>query len=275
MLTNILEMFSYSFIVKAVIVGVLISLCASLLGITLVLKKYSMIGDGLSHVSFGALAFATVFHFSPLYFSLPIVVIVAFLLLRLSDNSKIRGDSAIALISASSMAIGVVVISLSKGTNIDIHNYLFGSILAIQGSDMLYSAVLTIVVLTLFIVFYRELFAVTFDETFAKAIGIKTNRYISMLAILTSVTIVIGMRLMGSLLISSLIIFPALTSMMLYNNFLSVTISSVITSVISFLVGITISYLFSTPVGATIVCVNLSFLILFYILSSIKKYIKS
>jgi zinc transport system permease protein len=273
MFNNIVEMFSYTFIVRAIIVGTLISLCASLLGVTLVLKKYSMIGDGLSHVAFGALAIATIFQFSPIYFSLPIVMIVAFLLLRLNENSKIRGDSAIAVISASSMAIGVVVISMSSGTNIDIHNYLFGSILAINSNDVIISILLSIFVLVLFILYYRKLFAVTFDEIFAKAIGIKINRYISLLAILTSVTIVVGMRLMGSLLISSLIIFPALTAMMLFKTFLSVTICSVIISVISFLVGITISYSFSTPIGATIVCINLILLISFYVIDMIKKYI--
>lgn len=273
MFDNIIEMLSYGFISKAIIVGVLISLCASLLGVSLVLKKYAMIGDGLSHVAFGALAIATVLQFSPLYFSLPIVIVVAFLLLRLNESSKLRGDSAIAVISASSMAIGVIVISVSSGTNIDIHNYLFGSILAIKNTDVIMSVLLTITVLLLFVLFYRELFAVTFDENFAKAIGVKTNRYISLLAVLTSVTIVIGMRLMGSLLISSLIIFPALAAMMLFKTFFSVTICSVIVSVVSFLIGITLSYQFSTPIGATIVCVNLVLLISFYIYSMIKKYL--
>ncbi|MFV0395877.1 MAG: metal ABC transporter permease [Coprobacillaceae bacterium] len=273
MINNIIEMFSYTFIIRAIVVGILISLCAALLGVSLVLKKYSMIGDGLSHVAFGSLAIATVCQLSPLYFSLPVVIVVAFLLLRLNENSKIRGDSAIAVISASSMAIGVVVISLSSGTNIDINNYLFGSILAVQTSDVIMSIILALIVVLLFGIFYHEIFAVTFDETFAKAIGVKTNLYISLIAVLTAITIVIGMRLMGSLLISSLIIFPALTAMMLFKTFFSVTVCSVIISVVTFLIGITISYSFSTPIGATIVCINLILLIIFYIISAIRKYL--
>jgi zinc transport system permease protein len=272
MIDSIIEMFSYSFILKAILVGVLVSVCASLLGVSLVLKKYSMIGDGLSHVAFGALSIATALQFSPLYFSLPIVIIVAFLLLNLNDNSKLRGDSAIAVLSATSMAFGVLVISLSSGTNIDIHNYLFGSILAVHTSDVIVSCVLAVIVLTLFSVFYRELFAVTFDETFAKAIGIKTHRYISLLAILTSVTIVIGMRLVGSLLISSFIIFPTLTAMMVFDTFFSVVICSVIISVTSFLTGTIVSYQMATPIGATIVCINFILLFIFYIISRIKKH---
>ena len=270
MLHNIIEIFSYTFMLRALIVGILISLCASLLGVILVLKKYAMIGDGLSHVAFGALSIATVLQIAPLYFSLPIVILVSFTLLQVNDSSKIHGDGAIAVLSSGALAIGVCMLSIS-GANIDINNYLFGSILAIQTSDVIVSVPLAIFVLSMYIVFYRELFAVTFDEVFAQAIGIKTNRYLCLLAVLTSITIVIGMRLMGSLLISSFIIFPAITSMLVFKNFFSVTICSIFISIFSFCVGMIISYYIATPTGATIVCTNLVLLLLFYIVSFIKK----
>ena len=271
MINEVINMLSYEFITRALIVGLIVSLCASLLGVSLVLKKYSMIGDGLSHVGFGALAIATVLNIAPLQFSVPVVIVIAFLLLRLNDNSKIKGDSAIALISASSMAIGVMVISLTIGMNIDICNYLFGSILAMQKSDVILSVILGVIVLVLFIIFYNRIFTVTFDEEFAKATGTKTNLYNLLIAILTSVTIVVGMRLMGSLLISSLIIFPALTSMQLFKNFKQVIISSALVSVICFLIGFFISYLYATPVGASIVCVNLVVLIFCMLIRFIKR----
>ena len=165
----ILEMFSYSFIIRAVIVGILVSLCSALLGVPLVLKRYSMIGDGLSHVGFGALAVASAMNTAPLKIAIPIVVLAAFLLLRISNNSKIKGDSAIAVISTGSLAIGVIILSVSKGMNTDIYNYLFGSILAMSTEDVLLSVILSLVVLLIFILFYHRIFSVTLDETFAKA----------------------------------------------------------------------------------------------------------
>jgi zinc transport system permease protein len=250
-------------------VGLLISLCASLLGISLVLKRYSMLGDGLSHVGFGALAVATVFNLAPLTVSLPVVIISAFLLLRISENGKIKGDAAIALISSGSLAIGVTVISVKSGVNTDISNYLFGSILAIGESDLILSVVLTIIVLILFIIFYNKLFGITFDETFSKATGVKTNAYNMLLAALTAITVVLGMRMVGTLLISSLIIFPSLTSMRLCKSFKSVTILTAIISVIAFITGILISYIYSTPTGASVVIVNIILFVIFYILSSV------
>lgn len=263
------EMFSYTFIIRAVIVGVLVSLCASLLGVSLVLKKYSMIGDGLSHVGFGALAVSTALGLSPLKFTIPIVIIVAFLLLKINDSSKIKGDSLIALISASSLAIGVMSISVTSGINTDIFNYLFGSILAMSSNDVILSVILSSIVLTLFIVFYHKIFAVTFDENFSRATGIKTNIYNMLIAILTAVTVVIGMRLMGSLLISSLIIFPALTSMRVFKTFKSVMISSAIISIVCFLIGITLSYIYAFPTGASIVLINLILLIIFMVVNKL------
>ncbi len=259
------ELFSYPFIVRAVIVGILVSLCASLLGVSLVLKRYSMIGDGLSHVGFGSLAVATALNVAPLSVSVPVVVLAAFLLLKVTENSKIKGDAAIALISTSSLALGVIVISLTTGMNVDVCNYMFGSILAMSKSDVKLSIALSVAVLVLFVVFYNRIFAITFDETFAKAIGLKTNLYSMLIALLTAITIVLGMRIMGVLLISSLIIFPALTSMRVCKKFKTVTISSAIVSVVCFFAGIVISYVFATPTGASIVIVNIVAFVAYWI----------
>ncbi len=251
------ELFSYTFIVRALIVGILVSLCAALLGVSLVLKRYSMIGDGLAHVGFGALSIAMALNLAPLQVSIPLVVLAAFLLLRISESSKIKGDAVIALISSSALAIGVIVTSLSKGMNADVDSYLFGSILAMNKSDVYISVVLSVVVLLLFIFFYNKIFAITFDENFAKATGTNANLYNMLIAFLTAITIVVGMRIMGTMLISSLIIFPALTSMRVCRSFRSVVISSSIVSVVCFFFGIVGSYAFETPAGASIVVVNI------------------
>jgi len=263
MIDTLIEMFSYTFLVRAVVVGLLVSLCAALLGVSLVLKRYSMIGTGLSHVGFGTLAIATAMNAAPLMVSIPVVVLVAFLLLRMSENSKIKGDAAIALISTSALAIGVVVISLTTGMNTDVCNYLFGSILAMSKGDVALSIVLAIVVLTMFVLFYNKIFAVTFDESFSRATGVNAGLYNMLIAFLTAITIVLGMRMMGALLITSLIIFPALTSMRLCKKFQSVTICSAIVSVICFFTGVVISYIEATPTGASVVLVNIAAFLLF------------
>lgn len=263
MIDVIKALFSYDFLIRAVIVGSLVALCASLLGVSLVLKRYSMIGDGLSHVGFGTLSIALALNMSPLQVSIPVVMIAAFLLLRISANSKINGDAAIALISSSSLAIGVFATSLSSGMNIDVFHYMFGSILAMSRSDVCLSIVLSIVVLLMFILFYNKIFAVTFDERFARATGTNAGLYNMIIALLTAVTIVIGMRVMGALLISSLVIFPALTAMRVFKSFRSVIICSAVTSVASFFFGMAISYAFSAPAGASVVIVNLAVFLLF------------
>jgi zinc transport system permease protein len=251
------EMFAYTFLVRAFIVGALVSLCAALLGVSLVLKRYSMIGDGLSHVGFGTLALATALNMAPLGVSIPIVIAAAFLLLRLSENSKIAGDAAIALISTGSLAVGVVIISMTTGMNTDVCNYLFGSILAMSKNDVYLSVALSVMVLALFAFFYNKLFAITFDETFARATGVKAGLYNMLIAFLTAVTIVLGMRMMGAMLISSLIVFPALSSMRLFKKFRSVTVSSACISILCFFAGIIISYVYATPTGASIVILNI------------------
>lgn len=267
MIEMIGEMMSYPFMVRAVVVGVLVSLCAALLGVSLVLKRYSMIGDGLSHVGFGAMAVATAFNFAPLVFSIPVVIAAAFLLLRISESSKIKGDSAIAIISTGALAVGVITVSLTTGMNMDVSGYMFGSILSMNDDDVVLSVILCICVLFMFVIFYTKIFAVTFDESFTKATGTRTGLYNSLIALLTAVTVVLGMRMMGALLISALIIFPALTSMSLCKSFRSVTICSVILSLVCFLIGITASYGLNTPTGATVVVVNIIALIIFKIIA--------
>ena len=257
------------FLQRALVAGVLISLCAALLGVSLVLKRFSMIGDGLSHVGFGALAIACAANIAPLYFSLPIVVIAAFLLLRMSENGKIKGDAAIALISTGALAVGVMVTSLTTGMNVDIYNYMFGSILTMSNADVALSVVLSVAVLVLYLVFYNEIFAVTFDESFSKATGTKVGAYNMLIAALTAVTIVIGMRMMGALLISSLIIFPAITSMRICKSYKSVIVSSAAVSVVCFISGLLVSIRFEAPTGASVVCVNIFALAVFSLLRAV------
>lgn len=255
--------FTYTFVCHALIVGVFVSICAALLGVNLVLKKYSMIGDGLSHVGFGALAFAAAANLAPLSVAIIIVVASAFLLMLLSGNGRIKGDAAIALISAGALAIGVVFVSLS-GTNINLNSYMFGSILSLTAEDVWLSAVLSLAVVFVYIIMYPRIFAVTFDENFAKATGMRTKFYNILMAVLTTVTVVMGMRLMGALLISSLIIFPSVSSMQIFSNYKKVVIFSVIISVVCFICGFYASDSLSTPTGATVVCVNiLAFFICF------------
>ena len=236
---DILQMFSYPFMQRALIAGVLVSLCAALLGVSLVLKRYSMIGDGLSHVSFGSLAIAVALGITPLYFSIPVVILAAFLLLRVADNPRWNSDAAIAAMSASALAIGILVISRTTGMTTDVDNYMFGSVLAMSRTDVALSVVLSIAVLVLFVVFYHKLFAITFDESFSRATGLKVDRYNTLLAILTALTIVVGMRMMGAMLISSLIIFPALTAMRLFRSFRAVVTCAAVTSVVCFCAGLT------------------------------------
>ena len=255
---KLLAMFSFPFMQRALIAGVLVSLCAALLGVSLVLKRYSMIGDGLSHVSFGALAIAVALGVTPLWFSIPVVILAAFLLLRVADNPRWNSDAAIAAMSASSLAIGILVISRTTGMTTDVDNYMFGSVLAMSKADVALSVILCLAVLVLFILFYHKLFAMTFGESFSRATGLKGERYNSLLAILTALTIVLGMRMMGAMLISSLIIFPALTAMRLFRSFRGVVVCAAVTSVACFCAGLTISFAFSTPVGATVVAADLT-----------------
>lgn len=262
--------FHYAFMIRAIIAGSLVSLCSALLGVCLVLKRYSMIGDGLSHVGFGSLAIAMALNLAPLAVSIPVCIIAAFFLLRLSGDTSIKGDAAIALLSSSALAIGILVTSLTSGLNTDVTSYMFGSILAMSKTDVGIAIALAAVVIVLFFVFYRQIFSVTFDETFAKASGLNVQFYNTLIALLTALTVVIGMRLMGAMMISSLIIFPALTSMRIFKSFKAVIISSAIVSLFCFFAGIVISFYCASPAGATIVVVNLLTFLVFSLISYIK-----
>lgn len=270
MMETVFEMFSYPFMVRAFVVGALVALCSALLGVSLVLKRYSMIGDGLSHVGFGALAIAAALNMAPLAAAIPVVILAAVLLLRIRGNSRIKGDAAIALISTSSLAVGVMVISMTTGMNTDVYNYMFGSILAMSSEDVLLSVIMAVIVLILFAFFYHKIFAITFDETFARATGVKADLYNTLIAVLTAVTIVLGMRMMGALLISSLIIFPALTSMRVCRTFKSVVVNSAAVSVVCLAAGITISYVWAAPAGASVVIVNIAAFMIYSLIGLIR-----
>lgn len=255
-LEKFLEMWQYQFMVKALVVGVVLAVTAGLIGVSLVLRRKAMIGDGLSHVGFGAFAIATVIGVMPLQFALPIVILAAILILQVNQKSKVDADALIAMLSAGALAVGTLVISVVKGVNTDINNYLFGSILALDDLDVVVGVIFSIVVILFFIVKYHEIFAMTFDENFAKSIGLKTERLNTIFATLCAVIVVLGMRLVGALLISSLIIFPTVTAMQVVKSFKAVVFSSVVVSVFCMVMGIIFSYFVATPTGATIVIFN-------------------
>ena len=263
MFDAVIEMLSYPFMTRAFLVGSLVALCSALLGVSLVLKRYSMIGDGLSHVGFGAMAIAAAMNAAPLTVAIPVVIVAAILLLRISGNAKIKGDAAIAMISVGALAVGYLLMNIfSTGSNIsgDVCSSLFGStsILTLTTAEVWLCVVVSVIVVALFTVFYHKIFAVTFDENFAKATGTRTDMYNLLIAVITAVIIVLAMNLVGSLLISALIIFPALSAMRLYKRFSAVIICSAILSVLCAFFGIIVSILGGTPVGSTIVAVDIA-----------------
>ena len=272
-MNSFFEMFSYQFIVYALVVGISISICAALLGTSLVLKRNSMIGDGLSHVGFGACAIAIALNWAPLAFAIPIVIVASFLILKLSEKSKIHGDSAIALVASASLAIGYIVIHTS-GTNIDVENYLYGSILGITKQELIMSVSLSIVVIIAFVLLYNKIFAITFDESFMKSTGGKTELYNIIISVLCSITVVLGMKLMGALLITSLIIFPTISARQIFKKYKSVVIASVVISVLCFFIGMVMNYYIDLPIGSTIVVVNLCLLLILMATSKIMNKIK-
>lgn len=250
-----LELFSYTFLTRALAVGLAVSVCAALLGISLVLKRYSMIGDGLSHVGFGALALGSALQLAPLTLAVPIVIAAAFWLLRLRENSRVKGDAAIAMISTVSLALGVMILSLSGGMNADVNNYLFGSILAVGGEWWL-SVLVCVGVILLYLLFYPHIFAITFDEEFARASGLRVGLCQMLLSLLTAVTVVLGMRLMGAMLISGLVIFPALSAMQLTRRFATATALAAVIAFFSFAAGLFLSFWLDLPTGAAVVLCN-------------------
>lgn len=272
MTENIRLMFTPEFfraiLLPALIGGLAVTICSSLLGVTLVLKRYSMIGDGLSHIGYGALSVAAVMNLAPLKVALPVVIIAAFILLRLSESSKISGDSAIALFSTTALSVGILVSSKAGITN-DVSHYMFGSILAMNKSDVILSVVLSVIVITAFIFLYNRIFSVTFDESFARATGVNAEVYNMIFAVLTAVTVVLGMMMMGALLISSLIVIPTLTAMRICRSFRGVVLTAGTVSVASFLIGMFMSLLLNTAPGASIVIVNVFFFLCFSLLRTI------
>ena len=275
MINQLTLYFQYPFVRYALIVGVLIALCSSLLGVTLVLKRFSFIGDGLSHIAFGAMAIATIFNLtSNMVLVLPITVICAVLLLKTGQNTKIKGDAAIAMISVGSLAIGYLIMNIfSTGPNLsgDVCSTLFGStsILTLNLVEVWLCIILSIFVVIFFVLNYNKIFVVTFDENYARATGTKVDLYNFIIAIIIAVIIVLAMNLVGSLLISALVIFPAISAMRIYKSFKSVTICSVIISVFSAFVGIIVSILAGTPVGSTIVAIDIVMFLLSVLIAKI------
>ena len=275
MLDKLMMSLQFPFVQYALIVGLLIALCSALLGVTLVLKRFSFIGDGLSHVAFGAMAIAAVLNLSnELLLVLPVTVVCAVLLLRTGKNTKIKGDAAIAMISVGSLAIGYLIMNLfSTSTNLsgDVCSTLFGSvsILTLTPAEVWLCVILSVAVMVIFVLFYNKIFAVTFDESFAKATGTKTDTYNLLIAVIIAVIIVLAMNLVGSLLISALIIFPALSAMRVFKSFKAVTICSAVLSVICALTGLIISILAETPVGSTIVAADIVAFAIFWIAGAI------
>lgn len=272
MINKLIELFSFEFVVYAFIVGILIAVCTALLGVELVLKKYSMLGDGLSHVSFGTLAVAMVFNFAPLEFALICVLIVAFLLLRISRNSKINGDAAIAMVSGSFLALGIFISRVSGGFNQNLNDYMFGSIYAIKDSDLPLCIIMTAAVIIVYVLFYNKIFAVTFDEDFAKATGAKVELYNLILALLTAITVVIGMKLIGTLLISSLTVFPVVSALKLAKRYKTAVCCSVGISLFAFIFGFVLSCLYDNmPLSTAVIFINLIVYLVITLFTAIKK----
>ena len=276
MIDTLISSLAYPFVRYALIVGVLIALCSSLLGVILVLKRFSYIGDGLSHVAFGAMAIAAVVGLTDkMVLTLPITIVCAILLLWTGQNTKIKGDAAIAMISVGALAVGYLLMNLfptSSNISGDVCSTLFGSakILTLTKSEVILSIILSVVVVVLFIAFYNRFFAVTFDESFAKAVGTKTNLLNLLIATIIAVIIVLAMNLVGSLLVSALVIFPALSAMRIFKSFRSVTICSAVISVTCALFGIVLSILLGTPVGSTIVVTDIAAFIMCIIIGKIR-----
>lgn len=266
---------SFSFVRYAIIAGILISLCSALIGVSLVLKRYSMIGDGLSHVAFGAMAMASALSLAPMVVAIPVTVVVAVFLLR--TGGKFKGDTSIALISVSSLAVGYLILNIfptSSNTASDVCTTLFGStsILTLTRGEVWLCAILSLCVAVLFLIFYNKIFSVTFDEEFSRASGTPTALYNTVFAIIVAVVIVLSMSLVGALLVSALIIFPAVSAMQIFKSFKQVTICSVIVSVLCALVGLFVAILYGTPVGSTIVVANLLILAVFTVIGKIRRH---
>ena len=265
------EIFKQDFMIKALITGIFIAISCSLLGVFLVLKNMSLIGDGLAHVSFAAIAIGLLVSDKPIIISIPIVIVASFLVLLLKEKAKIDADATIGLLSSFSIAVGVIIASVAKGFNIDLFSYLFGSILFISPSEMILSGILAIILIVLVLLFYNDLFSITFDENFAKISGIKVRRINYLLSVLISVTIVLGIRIVGTMLISSLIVFPSVSALQISKGFKRTLMFSVLFSMIAVVLGIIFSYILNVPTGALIVIVNAIIFLITLIIRGIKR----
>jgi len=267
MIYSLFDILSRTYIKNAFIVGITMSMAGALLGVSLVLKKHSMIGDGLSHVGFGSVALAACIGIAPLAFAIPLVILSSFLILLLSNKSKVFKDSSIALFSTLALAIGYAAIEMGKGVNFNVSSYLYGSLLGVTKTEVILSIVVVSIVLVTYVLLYNRIFSITFDETFSRSTGMKTNLINVILSTLISLTIVIGMKVMGALLITSLIIFPTLSARQIFKSFRGVTIFSVIFSVIAFTIGLLMACIISNlPIGSSIVFVNFIFFIICFII---------
>ena len=264
-----INLLNYTFIQRALICGVAISLCAALIGVTLVLKNYSMIGHGLGEVGFASLTLAVALGLPPLAVSLPIVMVAAIIIMIISQKKGESGDIPIALVSTGALALGIIITSLSTGFNIDVSNYMFGSILSMKRSDVIISVILSMVVFAIYMIFYNRLFMITYDEKFAKARGINVTFYQFLISFLTALIVVLGMRMMGTLLISSFIVFPAIIAKGLTGSFKELIIISGIISVICFILGMLLSFFINLPTGASIVLVYIVLLIITKIVNKV------
>ncbi len=270
-MSALIDALQMGFMQRALIAGSLIAMTCALLGGFLILRRYSMIGDGLAHVSFATVALGIFFGVAPLHFSVPLVMLASLLILKLSKSGGMEGDAAIGLLSSFSVAAGVLIASISKGFNVDLFSYLFGSILAIEQSEVVLSVVLSVGVIVAVIFLYNELFSLTFDEDFARSNGLKTERYNQLLVLLTAITVVLGVRVVGTMLISSLIVIPAVTALQLRVGFRSTLIASVLFALCSVITGIVVAFLANLPAGATIVVVNFAFFVVVFLIKVIRK----
>ncbi|HOK62620.1 MAG TPA: metal ABC transporter permease [Soehngenia sp.] len=268
---TISEAMSFVFMQRAMVVGIFIAVVSSILGSFLVLKRYSLIGDGLAHVSFATVALALSLGLSPLLISLPIVTLASIVIMKLNEKASLNGDASIGLVSSFSIALGVIIASKAKGFNVDINSYLFGSILAIDKVDSYISVIMSIVMVIIVYIFYQDLLAVTFDEEFSKVSGVNTTLINYLLSVLTSITIVLGMRVLGTLLISSLIIFPTITSMQIAKSFKSLLVIGICTAIFSMIIGLIGSYIFNIPSGPSIVITNTFVFLCFYAIGKLIK----
>ncbi len=257
--SELTDFFQYAFIQKAILAGSFVALCCSILGLFLVLRRFSMMGDGLAHVSFGVIGLGLLLGVQPVYFSIPLVMLASLWILRLSERSEMHGDAAIGLTSSLGLAGGVMLASLASGFNVDLFSYLFGNILVISSGEVILSVALSVVVLLAVALFFNDLFVITFEEEYARTLGIRTHLINSGLVLCTALTVVLGIRVVGTLLVSSLIVFPAVTALQVASSFKAALLLASLSSVLSVWLGILISFLLDLPTGATIVLVNFLF----------------